>query len=70
MLTSSIFEFKTYRNLSLVEWWTGWDLNLTEFLRHFDKVFGGIEDAMTRFAIKQYFSSQDKVFHICVVYIL
>ena len=34
-------------------------LHLTEFLRHFDKVFGGIEDAMRRFAIQQYFSSQD-----------
>jgi hypothetical protein len=34
-------------------------LRLTEFLRPFEKVFGGIEDAMTRFAIKQYFSSID-----------
>ena len=34
-------------------------LHLTEFLRSFDKVFGGIEDAMTSFAIKQYFSSID-----------
>jgi winged-helix domain-containing protein len=34
-------------------------LHLTEFLRSFDKVFGGIEDAMTEVAIKQYFSSID-----------